>query len=78
MLRIESELLELLVATAKGDLGSQRPVFSDEVELTVVVATKGYPVDVPKGSEIRGAEGLTHGGRVVGSAPPKERRRQPP
>ncbi len=58
MLRLKSDLLELLVATAKGALGSQRPVFSDEVALTVVVATKGYPVDVPKGSEIRGAEGL--------------------
>ena len=58
MLRLESDLLELLVATAKGELASQPPVFSDEVALTVVMATRGYPVDVPKGSEIRGAEGL--------------------
>jgi phosphoribosylamine--glycine ligase len=58
MLRLKSDLLELLVATAKGELASQKPVFSDEVALTVVMATKGYPVDVPKGSEIRGAEGL--------------------
>jgi phosphoribosylamine--glycine ligase len=58
MLRLKSDLLELLVATAKGELAAVTPVFSDEVALTVVVATKGYPVDVPKGSEIRGAEGL--------------------
>ena len=58
MLRLKSDLLELLVATAKGELAAVTPVFSDEVALTVVVATKGYPVDVPKGSDIRGAEGL--------------------
>jgi phosphoribosylamine--glycine ligase len=58
MLRLKSDLLELLLATAKGELASQRPEFSDEVALTVVMATKGYPVDVPKGSEIKGAEGL--------------------
>lgn len=58
MLRLKSDLLELLVATAKGELASQTPEFSDEVALTVVMATKGYPVDVPKGSEIKGAEGL--------------------
>ncbi len=58
MLRLKSDLLELLVATAKGELASVTPTFSDEVALTVVVATRGYPVDVPKGSEIRGAEGM--------------------
>ena len=58
MLRLKSDLLGLLVATAKGELAAQTPEFTDEVALTVVMATKGYPVDVPKGSEIRGAEGL--------------------
>jgi len=58
MLRLESDLLGLLVATAKGELAAQKPEFTNEVALTVVVATKGYPVDVPKGSEIKGAEGL--------------------
>ena len=58
MLRLKSDLLGLLVATAKGELAAQTPEFTDEVALTVVMATKGYPVDAPKGSEIRGAEGL--------------------
>jgi phosphoribosylamine--glycine ligase len=58
MLRLRSDLLELLLATARGELGSVTPEFTDEVALTVVMATRGYPVDVPKGSEIRGAEGL--------------------
>jgi phosphoribosylamine--glycine ligase len=58
MLRLKSDALDLLEATARGTLNTITPEFTDEVALTVVVATKGYPVDVPKGSEIRGAEGL--------------------
>lgn len=58
MLRLKSDLLELLAATAKGELRTLTPQFTDQVALTVVVATRGYPVDVPKGSEIRGTEGL--------------------
>ena len=58
LLRLRSDLLELLLATAEGRLGALTPEFTDEVALTVVVATRGYPVHVPRGSEIRGAEGL--------------------
>jgi phosphoribosylamine--glycine ligase len=58
LLRLRSDLLELLLATAEGRLGSLAPEFTDEVALTVVLATRGYPVHVPRGSEIRGAEGL--------------------
>jgi len=65
LLRLKSDLLELLLATARGELKTVTPTFSDEVALTVVMATKGYPVDVPKGSEIRGAEGLDGPGLMV-------------
>jgi phosphoribosylamine--glycine ligase len=58
LLRLRSDLLELLLATAEGRLGALTPEFTDEVALTVVLATRGYPVHVPRGSEIRGAEGL--------------------
>ena len=58
MLRLKSDALEMLLATAEGRLDSFVPEFRDEVALTVVMATKGYPVDPGKGSEIRGAEGL--------------------
>ena len=58
MLRLKSDALEMLLATAEGRLDSFVPTFRDEVALTVVMATKGYPVDPGKGSEIRGAEGL--------------------
>jgi len=58
MLRLQSDLLELLLATARGELAGITPRFRPEAALTVVLATRGYPVDVPRGSEIRGAEGL--------------------
>ncbi len=58
MMRLKSDALDLLEATARGDLSGVTPQWRDEVALTVVMATRGYPVSVPKGSEIRGAEGL--------------------
>ena len=58
MLRLKSDALELLEATARGTLDSVTPEFSDEAALTVVLAAKGYPVDPQKGSEIKGVEGL--------------------
>lgn len=58
MLRLTSDALDLVEATARGRLDTVTPTFTDEVALTVVFATRGYPVSVPKGSEIRGAEGL--------------------
>jgi phosphoribosylamine--glycine ligase len=58
VLRLKSDALELLEATAQGTLASVTPEFSDEVALTVVLAAKGYPVNPEKGSEIKGAEGL--------------------
>lgn len=58
MLRLQSDALEMLLATARGQLATHRPVFSDATALTVVFATRGYPTNPGKGSEIRGAEGL--------------------
>ncbi len=55
MLRLKSDALELLEATARGTLDSVTPEFSDEAALTVVLAAKGYPVNPEKGSEIRGS-----------------------
>ncbi|MBU1305053.1 MAG: phosphoribosylamine--glycine ligase, partial [Alphaproteobacteria bacterium] len=39
-----------------GELAGVTPEWSDEVALTVVLATRGYPVSAVKGSVIRGAE----------------------
>jgi phosphoribosylamine--glycine ligase len=65
MMRLKSDVLDLLEATARGDLSGITPEWRDEVALTVVMATRGYPVDVPKGSEIRGAEAVDGEGLQV-------------
>ena len=54
MMRLESDLLELLMATATGTLKTVQAQWRDEPALTVVVAAKGYPGDVEKGSHING------------------------
>ncbi len=57
MLRLKSDILDLLEATARGNLAGIKPEWREEVALTVVLATRGYPVSVPTGSAIRGAGG---------------------
>ena len=57
MLRLKSDVLDLLEATARGTLATTTPEWREEAALTVVMATRGYPVSAPKGSVIRGAEG---------------------
>jgi phosphoribosylamine--glycine ligase len=56
MERLESDLLELLLASADGTLAGRTVKLRDEAALTVVVAAKGYPGTVEKGSEIRGID----------------------
>ena len=53
MRRLQSDLLEILLATVSGSLGQVTAEWSDDPAITVVMATKGYPGDVDKGSEIR-------------------------
>ncbi len=53
MMRLKSDLLELLLACAHGNLSGHRAEWSDEVALSVVMATKGYPGPHSKFSEIR-------------------------
>ena len=56
MLRLKSDLLAALVATADGVLGSFDLRWDDQVALTVVMAANGYPGDYQRGSEIRGLD----------------------
>lgn len=58
MMRLESDLLELLIATAEGRLHTVSPKWSDDCALTVVMASQGYPAAYRKGSEIKGLEDL--------------------
>jgi len=54
--RLESDLLDLLLATARGTLAEKTVTLSPDTALTVVMAANGYPGGVEKGSEIRGIE----------------------
>ncbi|MBO9624534.1 MAG: phosphoribosylamine--glycine ligase [Sphingomonas sp.] len=66
MLRLEEDLLELMAATAKGELADRpAPRFSPEPALTVVMAAKGYPGTPETGGAIRGIEAAqAEGARV--------------
>ncbi len=52
----ESDLLTALIAARDRQLGHIDLRWRDEAALTVVMATKGYPGDYGKGSEIRGVD----------------------
>jgi phosphoribosylamine--glycine ligase len=58
MLRLKSDLLPALLATAEGHLADIALDWHDNASLCVVMAARGYPGPYAKGSEIRGlAEG---------------------
>jgi phosphoribosylamine--glycine ligase len=52
MMRLKSDLLELLLATARGELEGVRAEWTDEPALTVVMASKGYPAGYQKNTPI--------------------------
>lgn len=54
MTRLESDLLELLYASATGKLNKVTASWTDDVAVTVVLAAKGYPGSYEKGTEIKG------------------------
>ena len=56
MMRLKSDLLELMLATAEGTLHHKKAEWRDEVALTVVLAAEGYPGTPKKGTEIKGVE----------------------
>ncbi len=53
MMRLKSDLLTALLATRDRQLHHLDLRWSDDAALTVAMATKGYPGDYAKGSEIR-------------------------
>jgi phosphoribosylamine--glycine ligase len=56
VMRLKSDLLSALIATTDGMLASFDLRWHDDAALTVVMASKGYPGDYAKGTEIRGLE----------------------
>ena len=53
MMRLESDVLPILLAAAEGDVSGVRPEWSDARALTVVMAADGYPGAYTKGTAIR-------------------------
>jgi phosphoribosylamine--glycine ligase len=56
MLRLESDLVEMLYATAIGKLQDVKPVWSEQPSICVVMAAKGYPGAYAKNTPIRNLE----------------------
>ena len=54
--RLKSDLLTLLLATRDGTLGTSAPQWRNDVALTVVMASKGYPGTPQKGQVISGLD----------------------
>ena len=56
MMRLQSDLLDVLLASATGNLGSKKVSWRNDWALTVVLCARGYPGDVTKGSVINGLD----------------------
>jgi len=56
MMRLETDLVDLMEAAAAGDLAGGAVDWSDRAALTVVMAANGYPGSYEKGTVIEGVE----------------------
>ncbi|MEQ8505081.1 MAG: phosphoribosylamine--glycine ligase [Rhodospirillales bacterium] len=56
MMRLKSDVLDLLLACAEGRLAKTKVEWRDEAAMIVVMAAKGYPGKYQKGTEIKGLE----------------------
>ena len=58
MMRLETDLPSLLMATAEGRLREVNAEWSDQAAVCVVLASRGYPGEYETGMEIRGLDTL--------------------
>jgi phosphoribosylamine--glycine ligase len=56
LMRLQSDLLPLLLATCKGQLSDQKVAWKPQAALGVVMAAQGYPGDYIKNTPIKGIE----------------------
>jgi phosphoribosylamine---glycine ligase len=54
--RINGDLVEALIATARGQLGGQRLTFREQPSATVVMVSEGYPGPYAKGRVVHGLD----------------------
>ena len=59
MLRLQSDLLEVLMAACSGRLADVSMQWASQVALTVIMAAKGYPGKYSTGTPIHGLEQVT-------------------
>ena len=65
MMRLESDLAELMLACAEGRLDAvETPVLASDYALTVVMAAQGYPGTPKKGGTIALGDAEAHGAKV--------------
>jgi phosphoribosylamine--glycine ligase len=65
MTRLKSDLLELMLAASEGSLLEHDAQWSDDVALTVVLASKGYPGSYDKNTNIQNVESAEETGAIV-------------
>lgn len=56
LLRLKSDLLDVMLKTADGTLKESDLIWSDEKSVTVIIASGGYPEEYEKGKEILGLD----------------------
>jgi phosphoribosylamine---glycine ligase len=64
MMRLKSDLVPALLAACDGELKSFNLMWHDDFALSVVMATRGYPGNYPKGSVIGGLDEAIEGTNV--------------
>ncbi|MEB2846937.1 phosphoribosylamine--glycine ligase [Rhizobiales bacterium RZME27] len=64
LMRLKSDLLDLLYAASTGTLDQVSAEWSDDVALTVVMASKGYPANYEKNTPIAALPHTTEGEKV--------------
>ncbi|GMN02550.1 phosphoribosylamine--glycine ligase [Erythrobacter sp. MTPC3] len=64
MMRLESDLAQIMFACASGELDAVKPEFSAKTALTVVMAAQGYPGTPAKGGAIDLGSAETGGAKV--------------
>jgi phosphoribosylamine--glycine ligase len=68
MARLQSDLVELLIATAKGELSNKKVSITQQHAVTVCMVSGGYPGDYSKGKSITGLH-TASGQKPVASSP---------
>ena len=73
MMRLESDLAELMLACAQGRLSEvDAPALSSDYALTVVMAAEGYPGTPKKGGHIALGDAEAHGAKVFHAGTKRE------